>query len=352
MTHPDPATLEVIAPNLKRRLSGVTTTVHALVPLQAQDIRIAATGPGLPAHIPQITLRQLLAMPREGPSGPRVWHARRNTEMLAGLALKVLLRKRLKLLFTSASQRHHTAFTRALIARMDHVVAVSRKSAGYLGVPHEVIRHGIDTARFRPAEDRAALRQRLGLDPDALLVGCFGRVRAQKGTGDFVDAMIRLLRTRETVQAIAMGGIVGHEGYARELRTRIDGAGLSGRLRLLPEVPVGAMPDWYAALDLYVAPQRWEGFGLTVLEAMASGVPVVATRVGAFEELVADGETGRLVPPGDVPALAGAIEPLLDDTALRWAIADAARPHVLDNFRIEGEAQALVALYRRLLAQP
>lgn len=349
MTRADPATLDVIAPNLKRRLSGVTATVHALVPIQTREIAIAAVGPGLPDHIPQITFVELLTMRRSGPSGPRVWHARRNTEMVAGLALRALLGKRLKLLFTSASQRHHTGFTRWLIARMDHVVAVSQKSANYLSVPHEVIRHGIDTTRFRPPGDRVALRRRLGLDPDAVLVGCFGRVRAGKGTGDFVDAMIRLLRGRETVHAIAMGGTVGHEGYARELQTRIDGAGLAGRLRLLPEVPVGAMPDWYAALDLYVAPQRWEGFGLTVLEAMASGVPVVATCVGAFEELVADGETGRLVPPVDVAALSAATAPLLDEPALRRRMADAARPHVERNFRIEGEAGALVALYRRLL---
>ncbi len=347
----DPASLDVIAPNLKRRLSGVTATVHALVPLQAKLIPIAAIGPALPAHVPQITLAQLLTMPRRGPSGHRLWHARRNTEMIAGLALKHLLRKRLKLLFTSASQRHHSWLTKALIARMDHVVAVSGKSAAYLTVPHEVIRHGIDTDRFQPASDRAGLRRRLGLDPNALLVGCYGRIRAQKGTGDFIDAMIRLLRSRPQVRAIAMGGTVGHEGYARELQTRIDGAGLTDRLRLLPEVPVGAMPDWYAALDLYVAPQRWEGFGLTVLEAMAAGVPVVATRVGAFEELVADGSTGRLVPPNDIATLAAAIEPLLDDTALRTGMAEAARPHVLEHFRIDGEARALTALYRRLLAQ-
>lgn len=347
---PDPARLEVIAPNLKRRLSGVTATVHALVPLQARDIAIAATGPALPPAIPQIGLFDLLTMPRRGPSGARVWHARRNVEMIAGLALRGLLRKRLKLLFTSASQRHHSGLTRALIARMDAVVAVSDKSAAYLTVPHQVIRHGIDTDRFRPAPDRAALRRDLGLDPQALLVGCYGRIRAQKGTGDFIEAMIPLLRDRGDVHAVAMGGTVGHEGYAADLQRRIDAAGLSDRMRLLPEVPVGAMPDWYAALDLYVAPQRWEGFGLTVLEAMAAGVPVVATRVGAFEELIADSGAGRLVPPADIAALGAAIAPLLDDAPARRAMADAARPHVLAHFRIEDEARALVALYRKLIA--
>ena len=89
--------IDVIVPNFKRRLSGVTATVVRLVPLQAQSIRIAATAPALPADIPQVPLRALLTMSRAGPSGWRVWHARRNVEMLAGLALSRLLRKRLKL---------------------------------------------------------------------------------------------------------------------------------------------------------------------------------------------------------------------------------------------------------------
>ena len=76
-------------------------------------------------------------------------------------------------------------------------------------------------------------------------------------------------------------------------------AGLQDRILFLPEVPVEEMPRWYQALDLLVAPQRWEGFGLTPLEAMACGVPVIATTVGAFDELVVEGETGRLIPPGD-----------------------------------------------------
>ncbi len=346
MIHPDPSTLDVIAPNLKRRLSGVTSTVHTLVPLQAKDIAIASVGPDLPADIPQIGYKDLTKLPRDRPV---LWHARRNNEMLAGLALKRRFGGNLKLLFTSASQREHTWLTRWLIGKMDHVVAVSDRSAAYLTVPHTVIRHGIDTTRFTPCTDKAALRTRLGLDPDTVLVGCFGRVRAQKGTGDFVDAMIRLLRDRDGVHAIAMGGRVGHESYVRELEARIKGAGLADRLRILPEAPVGTMPDWYAALDLYVAPQRWEGFGLTVLEAMASGVPVVATRVGAFEELIADPATGTLVAPHDVPGLARAIAPYLDDPTLRDRTAGDARPHVEAHFRIEGEAQTLIALYRDLL---
>jgi len=351
MTSPDPARLDVLAPNFKRRFSGVTSTVLRLVPLQARAIAIASCGPRLPDDLPQIRMRQLLSMSRSGPSGARVWHARRNTEMLAGLALKVLLRKRLKLLFTSAAQRRHTPYTRWLIRQMDAVIATSARSASWLEREAEVIHHGIDTTSFAPPADRDALRRDLGLDPGAVIVGCFGRVRAQKGTDLFVEAMLRVLPDRPAVHAIIMGGVTtDQERFATDLEARIAASGLGDRLRILPDDTGFSIAPWFQALDLYVAPQRWEGFGLTPLEAMACEVPVVATRVGAFEELVSDAETGVLVDPEDLSGLVAGIERYLDDADRRKAHGAAARARALDKFRIEDEAAAITAIYRRLLA--
>src|SRR5690606_36056809 len=135
----------------------------------------------------------------------RVWHARRNPEMLAGLILRDVLRAPLKLVFTSASQRDHTRWTRMLIRRMDEVIATSRKTAAYLEVPATVVMHGIDLDRFHPAPDRAQAARALGLDPARLYAGCFGRVRRQKGTDLFVDAMIALLPRHPNWSAIVAG---------------------------------------------------------------------------------------------------------------------------------------------------
>lgn len=344
---PPPDRIEVIAPNLKRRLSGVTATVVRLVPVQAARIGIVTTGPGLPAFLPHLPLWRVAFLPRDR---WRVWHARRNTEMLAGLVLRHLFRRRLRLLFTSASQRVHSGYTRWLISKMDGVVATSARTAGYLAVPHDVILHGIDTEGFAPTPDRAALRRALDLPADGLLIGCYGRIRAQKGTGDFVAAMRRLLPGLPGAHAVVMGRATeAHRDYLEGLRREVAEAGLAGRILFRPEVPVSDMADWYRALDLYVAPQRWEGFGLTPLEAMACGVPVLATRVGAFEELVAEGETGALVPPEAPEALASAAADLLADPERLAAMGRAARARVEAGFRIEDEAEALIAVYRRLL---
>ncbi|MCF3974409.1 glycosyltransferase family 4 protein [Paracoccus salsus] len=337
----------VIAPNLKRRLSGVTATVVRLIPVQAQRIAIRATGPGLPPEVPHIPLWRAAAMPRDR---WRVWHARRNTEMALGLILRRLLRRKYRLLFTSASQRRHSRYTRWLIGQMDRVVATSVKGAAYLERSADVIHHGIDTAGFAPPRDRAALRDRLGLPAGQVLVGCYGRIREQKGTGDFVRAMITLLPDRPDVTALIMGRATEqHRAYLADLRARVQAAGLGDRILFLPEATVDRMADWYGALDLYVAPQRWEGFGLTVLEALSCGVPVVATRVGAFEELLTPA-TGSLVAPDEPAAISQAIAHWLDDDAARATAARAARDHAVAHHDIGVEAQALIAVYREMLS--
>ena len=338
--------IEVVAPNLKWRLSGVTATIARLLPVQARSIGIVATGSGLPLHVPSIPLCTVFLM-----SGRkrRVWHARRNTEMLLGLILRHVLRKRLKLVFTSASQRHHTRYTRWLISGMDAVVATSRRTATYLRRPSKVILHGIDAVAFRPVADRRALRRELGLS-EGVTVGCFGRIRHQKGTDVFVDAMLEVLPRHPGASALVMGRATQqHRPFLQLLREKVVRAGLEDRILFVPEVPVDAMRQWYQALDLFVAPQRWEGFGITPLEAMACGVPVIATTVGAFDELVVDGQTGRLISPGDVAQMTAAVSAVLasPETLCRWS--GAARRHVEEGFRIEHEAVALNELYRTLL---
>jgi len=345
----DLADIDVIAPNFKRRLSGVTSTVIRLVPLQAEQMAITACAPDVPPHVPNVGWPRLLTMSRAGPHGARVWHARRNVEMIAGLALRGLLGKRLKLLFTSASQRHHTGLTKWLIARMDAVIATSGKTAAYLERPATVIHHGIDTDTFTPSPDKATLRTELGL-PQGPLVGCFGRIRAQKGTDVFVDAMIRVLKAHPTATGIVMGRAVDKDmAFLDDLKARVRAADCADRVLFLPEVPVWETPKFYQALDIYVAPQRWEGFGLTPLEAMACGAPAIATRVGAFEELVVDAKTGTLIDAGDTDQMVRAVSHLLADRDKLAQWSKAARQHMLDHFQLSQEASAIMEIYQALL---
>ena len=347
---PPMSEVDVIAPNFKRRHSGVTSTVIRLVPEQAKSIGIVACAPDLPPEVPTLPPSKLLSMSRSGPSGPRVWHARRNVEMVAGLALKHILRKRLKLLFTSAAQRHHKPFTRWLIRQMDRIVATSAKSAQYLERDSMVVHHGIDCDLFSPVADRQALRKQLNLPDDGPLVGCFGRIRPQKGNDLFIEAMIAALQQNPKGRALKMGRATDdHQEFLDGLKDKVASAGLSQRIIFRDEVPIADLAAHFQALDLYIAPQRWEGFGLTPLEAMACGAPVIATRVGAFEELVRHGQTGYLVDIEDVEAITTHLTELLADDERRMQFGKAARIHAATHFTIEREAQTLIALYRDML---
>jgi mannosyltransferase len=266
--------------------------------------------------------------------------------MAAGVLLRDALRMPLRLVFTSAAQRKHTAWTRFLLRRMDAVIATSARAAAYLEVPATIIPHGIDADAHRPPISRTAAKAVVGCG-DGLLVGCFGRVRPDKGTDIFVDAMIRLLPSFPSARAVVLGRATNeHLAFRDGLERRVREAGLAGRIAFPGEVPSTA--PWYQAIDLYVAPQRWEGFGVTPLEAAAYGVPVVATTVGAFPDIVADGVSGVLVPPGDLPAMTEAVRGFLADPERGRRLGLAARDRVAREYSLAREAAAINAVYDRL----
>jgi len=140
------------------------------------------------------------------------------------------------------------------------------------------------------------------------------------------------------------------QDFLDDLKKRVAAVGLGDRILFLPEVPVWETPRFYQALDLYIAPQRWEGFGLTPLEAMACGAPSIATRVGAFEELIVDGKTGTLIDAGDVTQMVDAADAILSNPELLAHWSDSARKHMVQNFQLQQEADAITAIYRQLLS--
>lgn len=351
MPHVDLADVQVLAPNFKRRLSGVTSTIIQLLPVQnRQGQKVAAIGPGLPGSLPHVRFRDLWKLWQMGPEHkPRVWHARRNIEMLPAIIMRDVLRMKLKLVFTSASQRKHSGWTKFLISRMDAIIATSNKTASYMDVPSTAIMHGIDPDRFCPPANKDEAKRARGLDPDQKHVGCFGRVRHQKGTDLFVDAMIAILPQQPGWSAIVAGRATGpHVEFENGLKAKVSNAGLADRILFVGEHT--NINEWYRTLDLFIAPQRWEGFGLTPLEAMATGVPVVATDVGAFAELIVEPQTGEVINRNNLDALIHVAAKWMKDDTRRDHASDLARLHVTENFTIAGEAANLARVYNAVMA--
>jgi mannosyltransferase len=338
--------LQLIVPNLHRRYSGVTATNRMVAPKLAELFRAAWFGSDAPEGIARMGVADLLKLWRR--RRPLIWHARRNDEMIVGVLLRALGWP-LKLVFTSAAQRHHSWITRWLIRRMDAVIATSELSASFLKRKATIIPHGVDTDRYAPPVDRAAAFAEAGL-PGRYAIGCFGRVRAQKGTDVFVDAMCRLLPRYPDFTAVIVGAITADQtGFANELKKRIGDAGLQSRVVITGELPIEDLPRWYRRLTIYAFTSLNEGFGLTLIEAMSAGAALVASRAGAAELVVEDGVSGVLTPPGDVDALVAALEPLMRDPASATAMGERARKRVEEEFSLDAEANKIADVYRALV---
>lgn len=339
------AGLEVIIPNLHARYSGVTATNRMIAPRLAQMLGAAWLGPDAPAGIARMSFRDLLRLRGRKRAYGRapIWHARRNNEMMVGLLLK-WLGWPVRLVFTSAAQRHHSWITRLLIASMDGVIATSGTSASFLRRPAQVILHGVDTDKYCPPPDRGAAFAESGL-PGKFGIGCFGRVRRQKGTDVFVEAMCQLLPKHPDFTAVIIGPI-DEPALARDLREHVNAAGLGDRVHFLGELPIDEVPRWFQRMTIYAFTSRNEGFGLTLLEAMAAGAALVAARAGAADKVVIDGDSGILVPPGDAAALAAALEPLMRDPLRATAMGERGRARAVAEFSVDSEAKKIADYYK------
>jgi len=237
-----------------------------------------------------------------------------------------------------------------LLARFPLVLAVSSE------IRHELLAHGarpdrvrtllngIDPAAFRRRrEDEPAAKARFGFPSDAFVLGAVGRLEPQKRFDILLDAFADIARRDSRLRLLIAG-----EGSARHaLEARIASFGLGGRCLLAGQQAdiVGV----HHALDLFVQSSEYEGTPNVVLEAMALETPIVATDVGGTSELCEDGVHGLIVPSGDMPALANAIETLIEDADRRGALVSAARERVERDLSFERRVKALDDIYQTLM---
>lgn len=246
--------------------------------------------------------------------------------------------------FSAANRRASLAFAR-LFARL---VAVNSNETGRAFIEAggeadkvRIVYNGFDPAKARIYEPGAAarLRAELGLGPQPL-VGLFGRLSEWKGQHVFLDAIAAM----EGVQAVIVGGaLFGQEAYEARIREQVSRLGLEGRVRFLGFRP--DVPELMAAMDVVAHTSIVaEPFGRVVVEAMMCGRPVVATRGGGVTEIIRDGETGLLVPPGNASALAAAIGRILSQPALAERLARKGREDVSQRFSLEETCRSVSAL--------
>lgn len=231
------------------------------------------------------------------------------------------------------------AWFEASRARRDHV----RRVTGNASVSY--IHHAIDTKRFSPKHNNDGVWDTLGVPGDRLKALYVGKDYALKGVSQLLDAATTLVATCPDVHFVLVGTMTD-ETLARA--TALPNVTFVG-FRMGNELPA-----LYASADLSVVPSSWEGFGFTVLEAMASGVPVIGSNAGAIPELIRDGETGLIVDivagrnhlPDAGARIAGAISRLATDPGMRKQLGSAARQRVLAEFSETRLGNDLMAIFR------
>ena len=244
------------------------------------------------------------------------------------------------------------AIVQFALRRVTRIVAVSEAVAqsarvAFGPIPQmTVVRNGVDTDRFtNPAlPTRDAARAVLNLPPDAVVVLCVARLSPEKGMNTLLDAAHIARHKTPRLRVV----VVGDGPQKSELERAAHSASLGEIVTFL-----GArndVPELLRAADLYVQPSLAEGLGLAAMEAMASGLPVVASRVGGLPEVVKENETGLLVPPGDAPALANALTLLLHDANLREAMGRAGKERAVSQFGTARMTEEMRAVYEDVLA--
>ncbi len=241
---------------------------------------------------------------------------------------------------------------RRVMRHADRVIAVSGSVARFVaeveGTPPQrvvTIHYGLDVPSC-PGNTRETARSRLGLagNQDLTLIGFVGRLVRQKGVDVALEAFAKAHRGYPQSRVV----IVGDGPLRRDLEAQ------TRRLELMESVIFAGWTDdardVMPAFDIVVAPSRWEGFGLVVLEAMSHGLPVIATNAGSFPEIVIDGETGLLVTPECPAALAKAMGELLIDNRRAAALGQRGRARAVESFSVGKMVDATVHVYERMMA--
>ncbi|MFB3891902.1 MAG: glycosyltransferase [Phycisphaerae bacterium] len=242
------------------------------------------------------------------------------------------------------------AWARLAAGACDRIIAVSRAvrddHARRAGLPlwrYEVIPNGIDSSAYAPDERaREELRRQWGISQGETLLAFVGRLDRQKGIDVLLSAMSHLGARGRPASLVIAGD--GPKRFIVDNFIRHGEGGKHTRCLGFVQDVRGVL----SAADIFVMPSRWEGFGLAAAEAMAAGLPVIATRVPGLREVLDDGRAGVMVEPDHVVALTDAIERLAGDASLRKQVAEAGRRRVAECFSIEANVAAHARLYEQV----
>jgi N-acetyl-alpha-D-glucosaminyl L-malate synthase BshA len=288
-------------------------------------------------------------------------HAHQYTPFFYAALAKTLAGGRARLVFTEHGRHYPDVVSRSrrlvnawvfdrMADAVNGVSAFSTRSLadldGFSRDRLEVIENGIEVQRYLPCTERRQLRRRLGLDADRRYIAHIARFHPVKDQATLLRAFARIAVVRDGVDLLMVG-----DGPLRpSLEELARSLGVASRVRFLGVRT--DVPDILGCADVFALTSLSEAASLTLLEAMASAVPVVVTAVGGNPEIVRHGIDGLLVPRGDEPAIASAILQILADPSMAEAMGREAAARASSHYRLEQTIERYHDLYSRLVAEP
>lgn len=286
-------------------------------------------------HANSIRAGLVMAAATTGLQIPVIWHAH---DILPRHPLSTLVR-----LFAVTSSRNHILAVSNAVARRFRT-GLLRKLGRRL--PVTVVHNAVDLERFHPdASARAEVRRELGIGENQPVVGIVGQLTPRKGQLELVESFATVAREMpECVLLIAGEPLFNRdEEYAKALRKTAESLGLARQIKFLG--PRSDVPRLMQALDVLVINSHEEPFALTVLEGLASGIPVLATEVGGTPEMIHSQDNGVVVPARDNQKLAAGLIDLLDDPQLRATMGQNARESAIARFSIDRFLREIASVY-------
>jgi len=315
------------------------------------DVVCLDRRPGLDLRAP----KRIAEIVRE--HGIRVLHAHQYTPFFYSALARLLPGGPFRIIFTEHGRHYpdtvstkRRTLNRVLFSHLaDEINACSRFSAhalaevdGFKGRKIQLIPNGIRVRDYGPTGDRAGQRKRMGLDPDRIYVGCIARFHSVKDHTTLIDAFSRVADSRQDTELL----LVGDGPLRSALESKVQHLQLTGKVRFMGVR--SDVPELLRCLDVFALTSLSEAASLTVLEAMATAIPVVTTTVGGNPEMIQNGVDGLLVPRKDPSAAANAILHLLDHPEDAKSMGLTARKKVLQNYTMSTTIEAYHDLYRSL----
>lgn len=275
-----------------------------------------------------------------------IWWVPQTLRAVAGMDIPVVAHVRQEI--ESPKVRGYELDRANLVLPVSNQIRRSLEAGGVSPACLKTVYSGLDMSCIPDQMGGGEVRRRLGIPELSLVLGTVANLFARKGYEVMLRALPMIVKGFPQAHYLIVGA--GDAAYETRLRAMVGAMGLE------PHVHFAGFRDsvypCLAAMDLYVHPALMEGFGIAVLEAMAMRKSVVATTTGGLPEIVRDGETGLLVPPGDAESLARSVSALLGDPSKRLAMGEAGRVRVTTHFTVEAMMDKLTSAYGSLMGKP